>query len=230
MYVQITLLIEIRVDSVFGGYRTDVAYGDLRRFLHNVAERSRYLYLSVTLKGEDLDLQHRAADLGIRKTVDYADLVLLGNSLGQKLSLTEIFLDIVRFHDELLQLTVLNEALCRLSYQLGKSSLKISHSRLGGVIINYFAYRAVVDLKHLLVQTVTLELLGKQVIFRDSELLCFCIRRELDDLHSVKQRAGDGVKLICCCYKNALREVEGHLHEMVAEVLVLLSVKHLKQS
>ena len=76
----------------------------------------------------------------------------------------------------------------------------------------------------------TLELLGKQVIFCDGKLLCFCIRRELDDLHSVKQRTGDGVKLICCCYKNALRKVKGHLHEMVAEVLVLLSVKHLKQS
>ena len=53
---------------------------------------------------------------------------------------------------------------------------------------------------------------------------------KLDQLHSVKQRTGDAVERVCGCQKQAVRKVEGKLHEMIAEALVLLGIQYLEQS
>ena len=72
-------------------------------------------------------------------------------------------------------------------------------------------------------------LLGQQMLLCDLELFLVGIARELDDLHAVEQRARDGVKRVGRQDEEHIRQVDRDLHEVIAEVVVLLCVEHLQQ-
>ena len=86
------------------------------------------------------------------------------------------------------------------------------------------------ELKLGLLQTVALALLGQQMLLGDLELLLIGIAGELNDLHPVQQRPGDSIGGIGGGDEEYLREIEGHLQEVVPECTVLLPVQHLQQS
>ena len=74
-----------------------------------------------------------------------------------------------------------------------------------------------------------LHLLGQEVAPGDLELLLVGIGAQLDDLHPVQQRPGDGVSGVGCGDKQDLAEVHRDLQEVVPEGVVLLAVQHLQQ-
>ena len=78
-------------------------------------------------------------------------------------------------------------------------------------------------------EAVGLELPAHQVASRDLDLLLFGVAGQLDDLHAVAQRPGDGVELVGGGDEQHLRQVEGHAEVVVAERAVLLGVEHLEQ-
>ena len=59
----------------------------------------------------------------------------------EQLSLSEKFLDVLRLYSELRGLGIVDEALCRLSDDIGERSLKISDSRLTGIPLDKHAER-----------------------------------------------------------------------------------------
>ena len=55
------------------------------------------------------------------------------------------------------------------------------------------------------------------------------IAGQVNDLHTVQQRAGDGVLVVGGGNEQNVAEVKGQLHEVIAEGHVLLGVKDLQQ-
>ncbi len=78
-------------------------------------------------------------------------------------------------------------------------------------------------------QAVLMQLLGDQVPRRDLCLLLLGIAWQLDHCHAVEQRPGDVVLYVGRGDEQHLRQIEGYLDEMVAEAVVLLSIKHFQQ-
>ena len=68
------------------------------------------------------------------------------------------------------------------------------------------------------------------MVLGDRELFTSRICSELDYLHSVYQRSRYGIKCVCCSKEYTVREVVWHLYEVIAEVFVLLGIKHLEKS
>ena len=52
---------------------------------------------------------------------------------------------------------------------------------------------------------------------------------QLDNLHAVKQGAGDSIECVGCSNEQTVGKIKWKLYEVVAEGLVLLGVKHFKQ-
>ncbi len=78
-------------------------------------------------------------------------------------------------------------------------------------------------------QSVLLDLARDQVALRDLDLLLLGVGAELDDLHAVQQRLRDGVQPVRRGDEEDLAQVERHVQVVIAELGVLLRVKHLEQ-
>ena len=73
------------------------------------------------------------------------------------------------------------------------------------------------------------QLLGEQVALGDLQLLFVGIGVQLNDLHPVQQRPGDGLCGVGCGDEHHLAEIHRDLQEVVPEGAVLLTVQHLQQ-
>ena len=68
------------------------------------------------------------------------------------------------------------------------------------------------------------------MVLRYSELFSIGVGRELDDLHSVEQRCRNPLIAVSGSYKESFGKIDGYLHEIVAEALVLFGIKNLEKS
>ena len=68
-----------------------------------------------------------------------------------------------------------------------------------------------------------------KVTFGDFQLFHVGIAVQLDDLHSVKERSGDGIQRVCGSDEEHFRQVERHFYEVVAEADVLFGIQHFQQ-
>lgn len=57
---------------------------------------------------------------------------------------------------------------------------------------------------------------------------CWIPTWNLEHLHPVQQCRGDGGRRVCSSNKKHLRQVKGHIHEMVCEAVVLLGIQDLR--
>ena len=80
------------------------------------------------------------------------------------------------------------------------------------------------------IQAVAFQLLGHQVILGNVKLFIFRVAVDLNYLHPVQQRAGNGLSGIGRGDKHHLGKVNGRLYIVVPEFDILLSVQHLQQS
>ena len=74
------------------------------------------------------------------------------------------------------------------------------------------------------------QLLGDDVPAGDLGLFQVGIAGEIDDLHPVQKRSGNGAFVIGCGNKQNIAQVKGQFNEMIPEGCILLSVKDLQQS
>ncbi|CAM9713450.1 unnamed protein product, partial [Heterosigma akashiwo] len=78
-------------------------------------------------------------------------------------------------------------------------------------------------------QPVEAQLLGQQVALGNGQLLLARVPRDLDQLHAVQQRLGDGVHAVGGRDEEDRAQVEGQVDVVVRELVVLLRVQHLEQ-
>ena len=163
----------------------------MRRLLHDVAERACQLELPTPLEHSSLNAQHIAADLSVRETVHDADLICVGYALLNYRVLAEVFTQILRFHDDLLYLRVLDDLLRRFAADVGDPALEAAHSRFAGVAVDDLKQRLVRDLKPSAVQPAALNLLRKHMLLRYRELFGAGVGIHPYDVHTVDEAASE---------------------------------------
>jgi len=95
--------------------------------------------------------------------------------------------------------------------------LEVSHSCLPGILIGNFSQDCRGILDFILGQAMLFHRFGDQVLPADGKLLVTGVPRELNDLHSIQQRPGDGIQCICRTDKQHLAHIEGDIQIGVAE-------------
>ena len=73
------------------------------------------------------------------------------------------------------------------------------------------------------------QLLGDQVILGDHHLFLIGIRTQLNDLHTIQQRSGNGIQCIGRCNKHDLRQIKGDLDIMIPVGVILLAIQNFQQ-
>ncbi len=76
---------------------------------------------------------------------------------------------------------------------------------------------------------VLLDLPGDQVLECDVYLFLFRVALQLDDLHAVAQRIGNGIEHVRRGNEQHLRQIERHVEVVIAEAEVLLRIERLQQ-
>ena len=197
-------------------------------FLHNVAKRAGYLNSSVAVHRCNLDLQQVAAGLRVCKSVYDTNGIGSLKSFGNNLSLAKEIGNVLLGDGNRLCATFC-DLFCALSYKRCDLTLKGTHARFLGIIGNKRHNTAVGDLEAALGHSVALKLLGNEMVLCDRKLFGVGVGRKLDDLHSVKQGQGNRGIAVCRSDEKHIRKIDRDLHKVIAEELVLLRVKHLKQ-
>ncbi|MCY1404163.1 hypothetical protein D9M71_193650 [compost metagenome] len=128
-------------------------------------------------------------------------------------------------HRHLLEPGVL---LDHLAADLRDLALQAPHTGFAGVIADDVADCRDVYLQLALLQAVGLDLLGRQVLDRDVDLLVLGVTRQTDDLHPVQQRWRD-VHRVGGAEEHHVREVVVDFQVVIVEVVVLLGVEYLQQ-
>ncbi len=111
----------------------------------------------------------------------------------------------------------------------GDLPLEAAHAGLAGVVVDDVGDAGRAEAEALVGQAVLLELLGHQKVARDGDLLGASVAGDIDDLHPVVERRGDGGAVVGRGEKDDLRDVEGDVEVVVLKRDVLLGVEGLEQ-
>ena len=227
--VQVTLLQPLRVDAVFIGVDADVGHGQLRALLHHVAERTGDGDLAAAVVHDlHLDGQGLAADAGPGQTVGDADGVGAVEEIGLDHFGAQQLFQIGAGHGEALHLTGCDLA-GAFAQHTGDGALQIANAGLADIAVDD-AVQSALGEGDFAGQTTGLELLGHQMLAGDVVLFHAGIAGQLDDVHSVAQRAGDGAQVVGCGDKEHMAQIERHVDEVIVEGGVLLRVQSFEQS
>ena len=228
MNVYIGILVEILRNTELVCVLAYVAYRRARRFFHNVAQRAGKLQRTAAAHGKRFYAEHITAELCPCKSVHDADLVLAINPVGKELFGAQHFDD--RFCiDRFFRRVAVDDLLRRFAAYGCDLTFEITHARLLRITQDKLVYAVVGEAELTPFQSVALELLGDQMIFRNRQLLVVGIAVHVYDLHSVEQGQRNGFGGVCGCDEKTVRKINGQLNEMVAERLVLIGVQYLKQ-
>ena len=118
----------------------------------------------------------------------------------------------------------------RFTAQLGDEPLHGPHPGFPGIGGDEHLQRPVVQAEVLGLESVFFQLLGDDVPAGDLDLFQIGIAGEINDLHPVQKRSGNGVFVIGCGNKQNIAQVKGQLNKMIPEGCILLGVKYLQQS
>ena len=226
--MDILVLIKLRVDAEQLRTAADIGDGGLRRLLHDIAEVAGQLELARAVEHGDFDIEHFPADGRPRKAAHKADLVLRIDTLRLVARRAEIIGHAAGAQLHALALTE-RDALGGLAADGGKAAFEHTHAGLPRIERDDLTDGIVAHAQLRLLETVLFALLRQQMLLCDLELFLIGIAREFNDLHTVEQRARDGVERVCRKDEKHVRQVDRDLHEVIPEVIVLLRVEHLEQ-
>ena len=103
------------------------------------------------------------------------------------------------------------------SAQLAQQTLQRPDAGLSRIVGDHSADGVIADAQLTFLQSVLLQLLGQQMGLGDLQLLLVGVAAQLDDLHPVQQRAGDGGGGVGRGDEHHAAQVHRHLQKMVAE-------------
>ena len=221
-------LIEITGDAQLGGTAAQAGIGGLAALLHHVAQIAGELQLAGAVHDAGLHLQQLAAHLRPCKAVDHADLVIFGQCLigigGRSQQVCQVLWCngnhlYIRFH----------QPHGALAAQLAQLALQRADAGFAGVVGDDGAEGIVPQLQLVGAEAVLLALAGQQMVTGDVELLLVGVAAQLDDLHTVQQRTGDGGGGVGGGDEHDAAQIHGDFDEMIPEGAVLGAVQHLQQ-
>ena len=229
VHVETTLLEGVGGETQVVCVGADVREGDLRRFLHHVAQLTGDGQPRLTGHRRRLDEQHVATGAGNGQAGGHAGHSRAIRRLQEEPRAAEIGADVVAVDADRRLGVARRQTGGGLAQHLAELALELTHTRLTRVV-GHHGLDGVVGQGDLLgAQTVALELTPEQVVARDCELLVLCVAIEADDLHAVQQRTGDGVGHVRGRDEQHLGQVELDLEVVVAEGVILGRVEDFEE-
>ena len=178
------------------GVRPDPGECGTSGLAHHLTQLAGEDELLLALHAGDLDGDDVTTDLRDHETRRGPGLVLR-LQLAVLEALGAQVLDQLLVVDDGLALATFRHLAGDLAHHVGDLALQVPHAGLMGVRLDQRDHRLVGDLHVLRLEAVVLHLLGHQEALADADLLELRVARQLDDLHPVAQRRGDGVDAGC---------------------------------
>ena len=227
--VQVALLEALGVDAVLCGMDAGIGDGQLGALLHHVAQRTGDGDLAAAVVDDlHLDGQGLAADAGPCQTVGDADGVGAVEELGLDHAGSQQLFEAGAGDGDILRLAGSNFP-GALAQDAGDGALQIADAGLAGVAVDD-AVEGALGEGDLAGQAAGIQLLGDQMLPGDVVLFHPGVAGQLDDVHAVAQRAGDGAEVVGRGDEEHMAQIKRHIDEMVVEGAVLLGVEGFQQS
>src|SRR6185312_7081111 len=226
--VDVALVEELRIDAELGRLRLDQAQRRLRGFLHDFAQLSRQDQLAAARHARRLDEEDVATDRcpceARGDTRDRGPLryLVLEARRPQHLG------DIVRLETDTLDFAF-GDTHGGAAQQRPDLPLQIAAAGLAGVLADETRERRIGKAGLRRRQAVRLQLAGNEIALGDLELFVLRVTMELDDLHAIAQRPGDGLEHVGGGNEEHVAQIEGQTDIVVAESRVLLRIEHFEQ-
>ena len=227
--VQVALFQALRVDAVLIRMDADIGDGKLGAFLHHVAQRTGDRDLAAAVV-HDLHLngQGLAAHAGPCQTVGDADGIGAVEEVGfDHLGAQQLF-QIGTGDGEAFHLAG-SDLAGTLAQHAGDGTLQVADAGFAHIAVDDAVQRTL-GKGDLAAQAACLELLGHQMLAGDVVLFHAGVAGQLDDIHTVPQRAGDGAEVVGRGDEEHMAQVKRHINEVVVEGSVLLRVQRFQQS
>ncbi len=210
--------------------RADERQGDLRRFLHHVAElpgQGQPLALVLTRGLDEQDVPTRAGHGEARR--DARDRGPFGHLFEGEALAAQIAPHVVAVDDDRSHRVARGELRRDLAEGLAQLSLQVANARFPRVRRHDLAEGIVRDTHFVLSEPVALDLPRHQVMPSDRDLLVLRVPVEPEHLHPVEQRSRDRLGDVARRDEQHLRQVEIDVEVVVAEGVVLRRVEHLEE-
>jgi len=229
MDVDVFCLVEIGRKMIKGRSGTNVTHGSIDGFLHHIAEITSQLQFSCPVNHIDLDIQRLSAHARPGKTRYKTDLIGGRHFIGQKLSGSQIFVEIAARHGQPLGRIVGNKANRAFAADAGQFAFQISDTGFSCIAGNDFAHGVVGHADSSLRNSMLFQLLGQQMLLGDLQFFLIRIGSEFDDLHPVEQRPRNCLRRVCRRNKHTFMQIERNLQIVIPEAAVLLGIQHLEK-
>ena len=228
VHVQVDLLEPLGIEVQLLRLAAHEGDGRRGRLLHHVAHVSREHEVALTGHLRRLDEQQIAPGAVRRQPRrDAGRRAALGH-LGAVLVWPEDALDVIAIGG-LVHVLALGELHGGGAADRGDLSFHAANAGLARVVVEDDLDALGREVEPVFGEPVRPELLGDEEGRGDAELLCARVAGDLDHLHAVDERTGDGVAVVGGRQERHLRQVEGQVEVVILERRVLLRVEHLEQ-
>ncbi len=203
-----------------------IAVGDLRGFLHHIAELAGLLEAApLAVHPACFHRQGGAAHGGPGQAGDHAHAAL--GFLFLEVGLAEEILQILTGDADLL-LSGEQPHRC-LADDLIQLLFQVADAGLAGVAVGDLAQHAVADLQLRRFHAGPLQGARPQMVAGDLHFLFGDVAAQPDGFHAVQQRAGNRIQRVGGAHEQAVAEIEPLVQIVVQEILVLFRVQHFQQ-
>ena len=226
--MQVGVLELISGDAVFLGVDLGVGHGQLGALLHDVAQAAGNFNFAAAVRYDgDLNGEHLAADAGPGQAVGNAHGVLAGDKGRLDFFGAEQFPNRGGGDTDFFSLPCC-DLLGALAQHRSHSAFQIAHAGLAGVAVDD-GVQCAARQGHTAFQAVIFQLLGQQVALGNVELLGAGVAGQLDNVHTVIERAGNRGGIVGRRDEQHLAQIERNIQIIVFERAVLLGVQHFQQ-
>ena len=184
--------------------RVDITYRRSCAFFHYVAEMPGEQYFALSADDTDLDCQNFAADRRPGKPRCRADFAVFGFFVFKVFFDAQKLFDVVFRHDDFVLRLARNDFHRDLSHYVCDFLFQPPYAAFTGVRVNDFFDSVVGKRQPVFAYSVRFQLLSDKVFLCDLQFFFGRIAAHFDNFHTVVQRRGDRVGVVC-------RRDENHL-------------------
>ena len=211
-----------------GRHRTDITDSRLRRLLHHIPQLSGQHEISFSRHDIHFDLKGISAHTGPGQSAHDTHFIIFIFLLNIILFFPQKAFQAGQFHSNML-LPLLQHFPRRFPADFADPALQASYAGFLGIAADDFLQRLFADGQLVFFQPVGFHLLGNQMLPGNMIFFILRITGNLDDLHTVQQRPGNRLHIVCRGDKQDFRQIQGNLNIMIRKFIILLRIQHLQQ-
>ena len=220
--------VEIGVDSQNGRPAADIAQARGCGLLHHFTQISGQPEHAGAVDDGHLHVQGDASDAGPGKAAGQADGILPALFLRFILAHAQIALQLLE-GDRYGILPLFHQLHGSLAAERAQFPFQSPDAGLLGPAADDGPEDRIGNTQLFCLQPVLLPLFGQQMVLGDMQLFFIGVAVELDDLHPVQKRPGDGGGRIGSRDENHVAQIEGNFQIVIAEGVILLAVQRFQK-